>query len=53
MSRWTGGPKPEEGRGLDTKSVAAQSKGGGWGGESGHAGLQGMTKKKVEKMGQG
>ena len=32
LSRWTGGPIPEEGGELGTKSGAAQSKGGGWGG---------------------
>ena len=30
LSRWTGGPRPEEGRESGAKSSAAQSKGGGW-----------------------
>ena len=32
LSRWTGGPRPEEGRESGEKSGAAQSNGGGWGG---------------------
>ena len=38
LYRWTGGPGPKVGGESGAKSIAAQSKGGGWGGESGHRG---------------